>query len=300
VNEHPFACPQCRLRLEAATPVMTCKRCGRAYEYRDGIHRFLPVDDLGLGDFHQQYRQVRDRDGSRADTAARRGLPQVDASDPRADHWAIRRCSVERLRAALRGMRSRAGHRLRVADLGAGNGWLSSRLAAEDVDPFAVDRLDDDLDGLGACREDADRVVCVQADFNALPFTDGAFDAVVLNGSLHYSADPAATLAEARRVLSSGGALVVMDSPMFSRERDGEAMVATQLQRIADEHGIPLPVRPGVGFLTFAALDTAASALGMEGRFFPSRGPLGWRLRREIGRLRLGRAPAAFGVWVAQ
>jgi hypothetical protein len=72
------------------------------------------------------------------------------------------------------------------------------------------------------------------------------------------------------------------------------------LRCITIEHGIEVPLRPGAGFLTFAALDRAASALGMEGRFFPSRGPLRWRLRREIGRLRLGRAPAAFGVWVAQ
>jgi hypothetical protein len=52
--------------------------------------------------------------------------------------------------------------------------------------------------------------------------------------------------------------------------------------------------------LTFDLLTRAASALGLRAEFFPSRGPLGWRVRRELGRIRLGRAPAAFGVWVAR
>jgi hypothetical protein len=59
-------------------------------------------------------------------------------------------------------------------------------------------------------------------------------------------------------------------------------------------------IRPGVGFLTFADLDRVATDLGLRARFFPSRGPVGWRLRRHLARFRLRRAPAAFGVWVAQ
>jgi hypothetical protein len=94
--------------------------------------------------------------------------------------------------------------------------------------------------------------------------------------------------------------MVVMDSPMFSKGRDGQAMVDAQHRAFATEYGVAPVVRTGVGFLTFGDLERATTALGLRGQFFPSRGPLGWRVRREIARLRLRRAPAAFGVWVAQ
>ena len=55
-----------------------------------------------------------------------------------------------------------------------------------------------------------------------------------------------------------------------------------------------------IGYLTFDGLDRAAERLGRRTCFVPSRGPLAWRARRTLARLRLGRAPAAFGVWVAQ
>ena len=96
------------------------------------------------------------------------------------------------------------------------------------------------------------------------------------------------------------GSLVVMDSPMFSRARDGMAMVDAQHQAFTAQYGVRDVVRSGVGFLTFSDLDRMANELGLRGRFFPSHGPLGWRVRRQMARLRLRRAPAAFGVWVAQ
>jgi hypothetical protein len=59
-------------------------------------------------------------------------------------------------------------------------------------------------------------------------------------------------------------------------------------------------VRLGIGYLTFAMLDVMAGKLGLQPQFFASRGPLGWRVRRHMARVRLGRAPAAFGLWVAR
>jgi hypothetical protein len=91
-----------------------------------------------------------------------------------------------------------------------------------------------------------------------------------------------------------------MDSPMFAREADGRAMLEDQRRIMESEHGLTDVVRPGAGFLTFAQLEIAAAALGLRGRRFPSHGPLGWRISRQIARLRLARAPAAFGLWVAQ
>jgi SAM-dependent methyltransferase len=249
--------------------------------------------------FVDQYRHVREREGyRRGDSAFYRRLPDVPREDPHYDEWHVRRQSlahVERQLADLLGARAR-----RILDLGAGNGWLSHRFAAHGHIVVAVDLLEDEVDGLGARRHYETCFAVVRADFNALPFGPGRFDLVVLGGSLHYSPDPAATIGEAARMLRTDGAMVVMDSPMFARAADGESMVASVRRRFREQYGLADPVTPGVGFLTFDEVEAAFTSLGMSARFFPSPGPLRWRLRRPLARLRLGRAPATFGAWVAR
>jgi SAM-dependent methyltransferase len=186
-----------------------------------------------------------------------------------------------------------------ILDLGAGNCWLAHRLAASGHRVVAVDCLDDDVDGLGVYRHYPVSFVAVQADFDALPFEPSQFEVVVLNGALHYALDPIATLRGAQAMLAPGGTIAVMDSPMFGSDRAGMAMLDAQRRRWADATGEG-PVQPGVGYLTFSLMARAAELLRLRAEFFPSRGPFGWRVRRELGRIRLGRAPAAFGVWVAR
>lgn len=296
-----LACPECRQPVsEDIRGAFKCATCGQGFERLDGIYRFLsrPRSDE-VAPFARQYRTVRGRDGYRGTGPEYyRMLPVVTRDDPRAAEWRIRRESYAHLqRWALPGVWQGP---VRALDLGAGSGWLSHRLASFGHRTVAVDRLDDEIDGLGACRHYPVSFAVVQADFDALPFEAAQFDVVILNGSLHYSREPAATLSEARRMLAPEGSLVVMDSPMFSRARDGQAMVDAQLRTFASDYGVTDVVRSGVGFLTFADLQRAAAALGLHGQFFPSRGPVRWRLCRQFARLRLRRAPAAFGVWVAQ
>ena len=131
-------------------------------------------------------------------------------------------------------------------------------------------------------------------------FTPRQFDLVVFNGSLHYAPDMAATLERAHRMLAPGGALVVMDSPMFGADLDGSEMVGDMLRRFTMACGIGDAVQQGIGYVTFAALGAIADRLNLRPQFVPSRGPLAWRLRRNIARVRLRRAPAAFGLWVAR
>jgi SAM-dependent methyltransferase len=51
----------------------------------------------------------------------------------------------------------------------------------------------------------------VTADATRLPFTDGAFDAVLIRDVLHHIGDVAGVLAEARRVLRAGGRLTLLE-----------------------------------------------------------------------------------------
>jgi SAM-dependent methyltransferase len=277
----------------------TCAACGRSYGLRDGVWRFLTEERARADEpFVRQYRTVREHEGYRASSPEYyRELPEVADSDPHAAEWRVRQESYEHL---LQFVLGSSGMPMRVLDLGAGNGWLSHRLAALGHEVVAVDRIADAADGLGAACHYPVRFPVVQASFDALPFVPEQFDAAVFNGSLHYAADVGAALVSARRMLIAGGMLAVMDSPMFHGERSGRAMVDDMRRRFASAYGIQDAVRAGDGYLTFASLAHAATSLGARSQFIPSRGPVGWRVRREIARLRLRRAPAAFGLWIAR
>ncbi len=92
----------------------------------------------------------------------------------------------------------------RTLDLGCGTGRnlpFYRRGAAVGVDP--------NLDSLARARRAAVPLVAARAE--ALPFKDGAFDTVVCGLVLCSVDDPAAALAEARRVLAKGGALRLLE-----------------------------------------------------------------------------------------
>jgi SAM-dependent methyltransferase len=96
----------------------------------------------------------------------------------------------------------------RLLDAGCGTGGFLARLRADrpDLDAYGVE-----YDAFAAARASAKsgRPV-VRGSVNALPFSGGAFDVVVSADVLsHEAVDPAAALADARRVLKPGGRLVV-------------------------------------------------------------------------------------------
>jgi len=294
-----LVCPVCRMPLSLASGSERCKRCGEPCSRTDRLYRLLSRDAAAAtSTFLEQFRVVRRADGHGPRTIAQyRALPNVPDDDAEVGEWRIRRESYQTVCCRLPQL---AGRALRILDVGAGNGWLCNRFARAGHHPVAVDLSTDPDDGLLASCAYTDRFPLVQAHFDALPFEPGQFDLVIMNASLHYARDPVWTLCEANRQVAPGGALVVMDSPIFRNPSHGEAMVSQQLTRLQTRYGIVNPVRPGLGFLTFTLLQQAASAIGRRARFVASRGPLPWRLRRHLARARLGRPAAAFGVWATE
>jgi SAM-dependent methyltransferase len=293
----PLSCPVCRQPIAPNGASAICAGCGYSIETRQGIVRCMtPAALEGAAPFLKQYRLVREREGYRSTSVEYyRSLPAVDRSDPHAAEWRIRSESYRHLlRDAL------SGRSLRVLDLGAGNGWLSHRLAARGHRVVALDQSDDDRDGLGVCRVYSVPFAAVQADFHQLPFQAGSFDAVVLDASLHYAFRPDAVMNEAHRMLGPGGTIAVVDSPMFADERDGASMVRDKRRHLHSVHGLDEDLCGGVGYLTFGWLDEAARSAGLTGRFIPSRGPIAWRVKRHVSRRSIGREPGAFGVWMAR
>jgi SAM-dependent methyltransferase len=146
--------------------------------------------------------------------------------------------------------------RTRLLDVACGPGLVSELAAARGAQPIG-------LDVAGAMVEQA-RLRCpglefVEGDAQRLPFDDVAFDAVTMNFGILHVPDPAAAIAEARRVLIPGGRLA-----FTSWLSDGNAQEEITAAALA-EHGVPVDVPPGPEYFVFTELDEARPALAGAG-----------------------------------
>ena len=96
----------------------------------------------------------------------------------------------------------------RVLDLAAGTGTSSIPFSAAGARVVACD-FSTGMLRVGRARRPGLRFVA--GDALALPFADGAFDAVTISFGLRNTSDPAAALAELARVTRPGGRLVVCE-----------------------------------------------------------------------------------------
>jgi SAM-dependent methyltransferase len=105
-----------------------------------------------------------------------------------------------------------------VVDLGCGTGVVT-RMVAERAGPavrvVGVDLSEKLLEAARRLSTDA-RIEWCRASADALPMADGTADVVILHTLLSHVPDPAAVLAEVRRVLKPGGRAVIFDADYAS------------------------------------------------------------------------------------
>ncbi|HSQ95930.1 MAG TPA: class I SAM-dependent methyltransferase [Croceibacterium sp.] len=242
--------------------------------------------------FREDYAAYRASEGRAYLGQALQSLPYL-AEGPLKAQWAVRARSFETLVArVVVPLANRLGRHLDVLDLGAGNGWLSYRLACAGHRCTAIDVRNDHVDGLGAAEELAEiqRFERLTASFDSLPLPTGTADLAVYNASLHYASDLSATLAEARRCIRAGGVLAVADSPFYRHRADGEAMVTEK----RGQGG--LAALDCIEFLTRASLERESS---LAWRRLRVRYPLWYELRPVRAWLTGRRRPSRFDVWLA-
>jgi SAM-dependent methyltransferase len=291
-----LACPRCHARLESVgSEAVRCPADGTHYERKDGIWRFLLAESAERFErFTRDYENVRSREGrGSADPAYYRGLPFRDLTGRLAADWALRARGfsffLDRL---IRPLETGHPDGMVVLDLGAGNGWLSYRLALRGHRLAAVDLLVNPEDGLGAWRHYDAAFTPIQAEFDRLPIAEEQADLAVFNASIHYATDIAGALREALRVLRPDGSLVILDTPIYSDARSGQAMVKEREAQFERLYGFPSNALRSENFLTYERIAVLARALDVEWTLlFPDRG-LRWRLRPIQARLLRRREPA--------
>lgn len=303
-NSFRFACPLCHSDLaQIDAEIYICPVHQVPYPRKNGVWRFLPPElNREYQQFIQEYQSVRAAEGRGApDSDYYRSLPFKDLSGKYGNDWNIRARSYHSLLSSvIEPLEKKVGGPLRVLDLGAGNGWLSYRLAQRGNEVSAVDLQTNSLDGLGAhIHYDAD-FLPVQADFNHLPFQASQADLVIFNASFHYSVSYVASLYEAKRVLRPEGQIVILDSPLYHDPDSGAEMVREREEHFQKAFGFASNAISSKNYLTYHQLGELGRECGIRWRLVNSFYGLSWAVRPIRARLAGRREPAQFHVAVGQ
>ncbi|HXV61759.1 MAG TPA: class I SAM-dependent methyltransferase [Vicinamibacteria bacterium] len=298
-------CPECGASAFAAGYDVLCPTEGRRIEGADGVLPLLRSDrQYELRPFLEAYRTVRHEEGWGGPPDYYLGLPLHDTTGRHRAIWKLRARSYRILCAEIEARFGNAS--LRVLDLGAGNGWLSYRLARMGHFVLATDISLDPEDGLGALpryaedrRELRGLLTKARAEFEELPLEDAQFDIVVHVGSLHYARCLERAVHEARRVVRPGGLFLVADSPTYEEEAAGRRMVERRRTEHIARYGID-----GIDHTTgFLVLGSFRSLLRLAGFRVEVRAPFegGHRVARRLYcRVKGLPPPARFPVFVAE
>lgn len=305
-------CPECTASLGAiadqalgeAHETIPCGECFTPFVQDNGIWLALRKNrQRYFQRFIQDYEIVRRAEGrGSADPAFYLSLPYRDRTNRNSWQWAIRARTYKYIERNI--LPTVAGKPLSILDLGAGNGWLSYRLAILGHRPIAVDLQTNLFDGLGAAVHYKGVLPMVfprfQAEIDRLPFETGQFDCAVYNASFHYSENYDLTLAEAIRCLRPGGTVVIADSPFYKRDKSGQQMVKERRSLFQRRFGLSsdsLASREYITKETLFALETTHHLKWAKHDVWYG---LRWACRPLLATLKRRREPSQFRIYTAQ
>ena len=124
--------------------------------------------------------------------------------------------------------------RLKVADLGCGEGYLTIEAARWAARVIAVDRSDVVLKRARslARRRRVSNVIWKKGELEKLPINDASVDVAMLSQALHHAQNPARAIAEATRVTTPGGRVLV-------RNRKPQHHILSHIHQFNSDHGSP-------------------------------------------------------------
>ena len=307
-------CWQCGASLAELTPetrtgsgLRACQSCTMTTQYKNGIWRTLSPNRVDhFRRFIAEYELIRAAEGrGSSQPEYYLSLPYKDISGRNSDQWTIRAHTFRVMqRSIVAPLAQRTECALRILDLGAGNGWMSYRLALQGHLPVAVDLLTNDRDGLGAAVHYNTHIhplfPRVQAELDRLPFASSVFDLVIFNASFHYSVNYERTFAEAVRCTCPGGSVVIADTPWYAEEESGRRMVEEKHQGFFATYGFASDSIGSLEYLTPTRLQRLGNAFNLEWSEIKPFYGIRWALRPLRAKLAGRRPPSQFRIYAAR
>ncbi len=295
-----FVCPSCRKKVGNTKSGWVCSEEGLAFGCDLGIPDFiLPSRRDTVEGFLAVYQKTRSAEGwGSKNLHDYLALPYSMPFGNHSDIWRVRAKSFEAFMTDL-SIRKRKTS-LRVLDLGAGNCWMSMRLAEAGHQVIALDINLDADDGLMVStrlhQNGRPRFSCVRAEFDYLPFGPASFDVIIFNASLHYSINIGATLQRALTSLKDDGILYILDSPIYRESESGRAMIRERREEFQRTFGINVSEEYAGNYLTYDQLDQLRTNYNVS--FLSPNYGLRWNLRPLLASLLSRREPTSFKVVV--
>jgi len=307
-------CPQCGEALDhvmqplaGGGPLLRCTACLFLLCCKDGIWKALPLRrEAHFERFMTEYQIVRAAEGRGSeDSEHYLALPDRDLSGRNVSQWAIRARTFHYIeRNILPTLEATHPNGMGALDLGAGNGWLSYRLALRGHRPAAIDLLTNAQDGLGAAVHFRQKLPALfprfQAELDHLPFAGSQFDLAIFNASFHYSEDYERTLGETIRCLRPGGTLILADTAWYRRDESGQQMLSERRQAFTAEYGFASDGINSQEYLTDERLASMEKRFGMRWRIHSPFYGVRWAMRPWLAKLRGRREPSQFRIYVAE
>ncbi len=315
VSSIELRCPECHESLGHASyhslaktgARIYCGHCSARLSQEQGIWLALPPARQGhFSRFMKEYEHIRREEGRGSDNPGfYLALPYRDITKRNSWQWAIRGKTFRYIeRKILPELSGKGNVALAILDLGAGNGWMSHRLARLGHRPVAVDLLTNSYDGLGAASHYQSVLPNMfprfQAELDNLPFAAEQFDCAIFNASFHYSENYDRTLREAIRYLRRGGTILIADSPSYSREEYGVQMREERQREFEKRYGFRADGLKSNEYLTPERLIALEAQHDLE--WAPHRiwYGVGWACRPWIAKWKKRREPSQFILYSAR
>jgi SAM-dependent methyltransferase len=308
-------CPECKANLAAMAyhalgqrqkPV-ACQQCFAVMVQERGIWLALAKNrEKHFEEFIWNYEAVRRAEGRGSeDPKFYLSLPYRDRTERNSWQWTIRARTYKYIEQKLLPEIRRHGSQvLSLLDLGAGNGWLSYRLASLGHRPIAVDLQTNAFDGLGAAIHYQHALPMLfprfRAELDRLPFANRQFDCAIFNASFHYSENYDATLAEALRCVRVGGTVVIADTPFYTRDEYGQQMLRERRKLFQQQFGLSSDSLASREYLTPESLDALEALHSLQWKTHDVWYGLRWACRPLVASLRRRREPSKFRIYRAQ
>jgi len=215
-------CPRCG----GDVPDQVCIGCDLHIRTIQGVVHALPPERVA---YHARFVEVYERMCCEQFSGRPRdeyylGLPYGIACSRSCPEWSWRARSFDYL--LRRVLNPAVPRNARILDIGAGNCWLSYRLALAGYNPCAIDLMTNDQHGLGAAERYRNYVPeffpRIRAEMANLPFRDGQFHAAIFNASLHHAENVEVALREALRCCMPNGIIIISDTPIYRSAEIGE------------------------------------------------------------------------------